>query len=367
MRILIDIRLLSKGGQSGIEEYTIQLLNHLFQSDSPYQWQLFYQGWRKAPLPNHWSSNGTIKIINWQYPNKIFDIWRPKIDNYIATDLVYSPHLNIIRANHAPRILTIHDLSFIHHPHFFSLKHRLWHKIQSYKNQIKTASAIVTNSIYTKNDLINTLQVPPEKIHAIYPGINSSLKKTNLPRPKNLEFPYILYLGTIEPRKNIPLIIKAFNIIKQKKEFKNLRLVLAGKLGWLYEKIFQEIEKSRFKSDIILWGLVDPKEKNMLYNLAEAFVYPSFFEGFGFPPLEAQACGCPVIASNRTSLPEILEQSALMINPWKEKDLADKLEAILTDKNLKNKLITEGFKNVQRFNWKKTVCELLKLFSQFSS
>ncbi|MEK9184091.1 MAG: glycosyltransferase family 1 protein [Patescibacteria group bacterium] len=367
MRILVDIRLLSKGGQSGIEEYTVQLLNNLFQSNSTHQWQLFYQGWRKAPLPNNWSSDNTIKIIDWQYPNKLFDIWRPKIDNHVATDLVYSPHLNIIRANHAPRILTIHDLSFIHHPYFFSLKHRLWHKIQSYKNQIKTASVIVTNSVYTKNDLINTLSVQPEKIHAIYPGTNPKLKKMDFTRPEKLKFPYILYLGTIEPRKNIPLIIKAFNIVKQKNNFRDLKLILAGKAGWLYEKIFQEAEKSRHKSDIIFWGLVHSEEKNMLYNLAEAFVYPSFLEGFGFPPLEAQACGCPVIASNRASLPEVLGQSALMVNPWKEKDLVDKLEAVLTDANLKNKLIAEGFKNAQRFNWKKTACELLKLFSRFSS
>lgn len=367
MRILIDVRLLSRGGQSGIEEYTIQTLTHLFQTKSPHQWQLFYQGWKKSPLPNNWLSDDTIKVTNWQYPNKFFDIWRPKIDRYIKTDLVYSPHINIIRTLKTPRILTVHDLSFVHHPYFFSFKHRLWHEIQSYKKQARESSAIVTNSIYTKNDLINTLSIAPEKIFAIYPGINPDFKKINIARPEKLKSPYILYLGTLEPRKNIPLIIKAFNIIKQKSYFKDFKLILAGKPGWLYEKIFQEIEKSPHKSQIIIWGAVNPEEKNMLYNLAEAFVYPSFFEGFGFPPLEAQACGCPVIASNRTSLPEILGKSALFTDPWKEKELATKLEEILVNNSLRNDLIAKGFENVQRFNWNNTVCELLKLFSQFSS
>ena len=252
MRVLIDVRLLSRGGQSGIEEYTIQTLNHLFQTKSHYQWQLFYQGWKKSPLPNNWLLDNTIKITNWQYPNKLFDIWRPKIDCHVKTDLVYSPHINIIRTHKVPHILTIHDLSFVHHPYFFSFKHRLWHKMQSYKKQIQKSSAIIANSLYTKNDLVNTLSIPPEKITAIYPGINPNLKKINIARPEKLKAPYILYLGTLEPRKNIPLIIKAFNIIKQKNHFKDLKLVLAGKSGWLYEKIFKTIETSPYKSQIII-------------------------------------------------------------------------------------------------------------------
>lgn len=377
MKILIDIRLLSRGGQSGVEEYTIQVLKHLFLAEKNYQFKLFYNGLRKINIriSDIFEISGVqnIEIIDWKIPNKIFDLLRLNLDRFIEADVFYSPHLNFLNTVSKPRILTIHDLSFLHHPCFFSLKHRLWHKIQNIKKQAEEASCVVTDSEYTKKDIAETLKALPEKIKVIYPGINleifdipfgmSDIQKLNIQKLR----PYILYLGTIEPRKNVGLIIDAFEKLKTIPQFKDLKLVLAGRWGWLYKKIAQKIYTSPHSKDIVLWSPVRNEDKILLYNLAEVFIYPSFFEGFGFPPLEAQACGCPVVASNRTSLPEVLGNSAILIDPWKANQLAEALEAVIASPNLKSQMVSKGLKNVRRFNWQKTTCDLLELFSRFSS
>jgi len=381
MEILIDIRLLGKGGQTGVEEYTQQIVTHLLRTASPHRFHLFYNGWRKAPLPGEWlasakatghdqSDRSRTSIIDWGIPNRLFDLWQPELDLIFndGPDLIYSPHLNYINSGRAPRILTIHDLSFLHYPYFLNWRSRLWHAWQKIEEQATKAAAIVVDSAYTKNDVIETLKVPAEKIHIIYPGINPNLSTSQvdiltsqvdkLERPANLSWPFILYLGTIEPRKNVGAIIKAFQLLKQNPLFDDLKLIIAG------ENRDPNIRIHPNDPNIIFWGKATTEEKSMLYNLAEVFVYPSFFEGFGFPPLEAQASGCPVVASNRASLKEVLGNSALLTDPWKPKEIAQAIEAILTDNNLRSQLIGKGLNNARQFNWQDTVCALLKLFSQ---
>ena len=396
MQILIDIRLLGKGGQTGVEEYTQQIVTHLLRQPSAHHFHLFYNGWRKVPLPGEWLALSRIEglasakaaghdrsrtsIIDWGVPNRLFDLWQPELDSIFndGPDLIYSPHLNYINAARAPRILTIHDLSFIHYPYFLNWRQRLWHRWQKIKEQAKKATGIVVDSAYTKNDVVETLGVVSEKVHVIYPGVNkemyrpasaagygearpASAQSFGAARPANLDFPFILYLGTIEPRKNVAAIIAAFRLLKQNPLFDELKLIIAG------ENRDPNIQTHPNDPNIIFWGKATTEEKSMLYNLAEVFVYPSFFEGFGFPPLEAQASGCPVVASNRASLKEVLGNSALLTDPWKPREIASAIEAVLTDNNLRNQLIGKGLNNARQFNWQDTVCALLKLFSQLSS
>ncbi len=358
MKILVDIRLLTRGSQ-GVGEYTFNMVDNLIKSGSEHQWQLFYNGWRKQPLPIEWRKMPNVKIYDWRIPNRIFR-WLPiAIDRLIKTDLIFSPHIDFLRSYKAPRILTIHDLSFLHYPNFFSWKHRWWHKMQKVKKQARKATHIITDSEYSKNDISNTLGISQEKISVVYPGINKHAK----PLAQNLKFEiknfkFILYLGALEPRKNISAIIKAFNIIKEDSEFEDLKLILAGRIGWLFK---QEKQK-----DIIFWGPATKEEKVSLYKSATAFIYPSFFEGFGFPPLEAQARGCPVITSNRSSLPEILRDSAIQINPWRADQLAEAIKNLLTNKQLAKNLVEKGRENIKRFNWEKCAGQLLKIFSSYS-
>lgn len=373
MKILIDGRLLTRGGQSGVEEYTRQMITNLLATDRRNQYLLFCNSFRHGHKRFSAALNSRrCKFINWRLPNNLLMLINKftnlvAVDKLTATDLIYSPHIDIVKSAKAPRIMTIHDLSFIHYPYFFNKKYLLWHWLQNIKNQANQAAKIITVSQYTKADIIETLQISPDKIEVIYPGISDLKIKlpANKNSVKNLQ-PYILYLGTIEPRKNISTAIKAFELIKTKKEFANLKLVIAGKFGWLYKDIVSTYKKSHFRKNIIFLGEVTNEQKTFLYTNAEVFVYPSFFEGFGFPPLEAQSLGCPVIASRRSSLPEILGESAILLDPWRASDWADNLSQLLTNHSQRNLLISRGFANCQKFNWEKSARSLKLNLDRFA-
>lgn len=389
MRITIDIRLLVKGGASGIEEYTLNLLQALLAINSENEYALFYNGFRKQSFsaqtprsfcdrdPNSLSPRAipNYQIIDWKIPNRLFDFSsrffrEPKIDRWLETDLVFSPHFNILAVAKAPRVITFHDLSFIHHPYFFSRKQKIWHWLQDIKRQAYSADKIIAVSQFTKNDLVNTFGIKPEKIEVIYSGIASEFNAlASVPRSlseeRNDGRPYILYLGTLEPRKNIEAIIRAFNLLKAKTAFGNFCLILAGRPGWLYGNILKEAARSLFRQDIIFYGPVSSVERAGLYRGAQVFVYPSFFEGFGFPPLEAQAGGCPVVAANRASLPEILGDSALFADPWRVEDLASAIELLIMNKIKRHQFIEAGLKNANRFQWPRAAQATLDVFKSF--
>lgn len=376
MKILIDARLLSNGGTSGIEEYTRNLLSNLWQIDQKNEYQLFYNGLRKLPIThNSQLITNNYGLIDWKIPNKLLDFSTrffrfPAIEDFIKTDLIFSPHFNILTTKKIPRVITFHDLSFLHHPQFFSWKQKFWHWMQNVKTQAQAADKIIAVSEFTKSDLVNIFGIQPEKIEVIYSGISDSFGKIASSvsrRTRNDDKPYILYLGTLEPRKNVAAIIRAFNILKREPAFQDWQLILAGRPGWLYQNIIKEAGRSLYKKDIIFLGPVRAEERVSLYNSARVFVYPSFFEGFGFPPLEAQACGCPVVVSDRTSLPEVVGRGALLINPWKIEELANAIKEAAANQILRARLIKEGKANAKRFTWKKSAEETLKIFQSYES
>jgi glycosyltransferase involved in cell wall biosynthesis len=141
-----------------------------------------------------------------------------------------------------------------------------------------------------------------------------------------------------------------------------LQLIIVGKRGWLCDTIFRDAAESPWHKDIVFFGEASYEEVRVLYNITEAFVYPSLFEGFGFPPLEAQACGAPVITSNRSSLPEIVGSSALLVDPWKVEELVDALTCVLTNPSFRAQLIERGYENITRFSWANTAQSLLRVF-----
>ena len=365
MHILIDLRLLTKGGATGIEEYTTQLVGHLLTLDQKNKYTLFYNGLRKAPLPREWLERSNTSLVDRHIPNKLFDLLNrfnlPKLDAIAKSDAIFSPHFNIIsRDSEIPHVMTFHDLSFIHHPEFFPMRKKFWHWLQKYQDRAKRASRIIAVSEFTKWDLVECLNIKPEKIVTIYSGIQNELKP--MPR-KSQGRPFMLYLGAIEPRKNVSAAIRAFNILKTSSKFRDWQFVIAGNFGWLYQDVLKESEQSPYRDDIRFIGKIHPSDRVFIYNLAELFIYPSFFEGFGFPPLEAQACGIPVVASDRTSLPEILGDSALLVNPWKIDDIVSAAQSIVFNPGERERLISAGFENVKRFNWVKTASKTLEVLT----
>ncbi|MBI4119382.1 MAG: glycosyltransferase family 4 protein [Parcubacteria group bacterium] len=374
MRILIDLRLLTKGGTTGIEEYTMQLITHLLDIDRKNEYLFFYNGIRKAPLPQKWLSRPNVGLANWYIPNKLFDAAsflfdQPKIDSFLKAGVIFSPHFNII--SHTPKMphaMTFHDLSFVHHPEFFPKRKQFWHWLQRYRQHAKSADRIIAVSEFTKWDLAEEFGIAPGKITTIYSGISSDLRPMPRTAPElelfaermHLRRPFLLYLGTVEPRKNVSAAIRAFNILKSFDSFRDWQLVIAGNLGWLYQGVLREAGNSPYKRDIRFLGKVSVADKALLYNLAEIFIYPSFFEGFGFPPLEAQACGIPVIAADRTSLPEILGHSAELVNPWKIDDIVFAIRDFSLNRGKRERFISAGLENAKKFSWEKTASETLK-------
>ncbi len=380
MKIFIDIRSLDTNQVTGVPEY-IRLVTEQLLREAPQEQYVFFANsfsrrLEKTDLLQKYRGDW----LNPGIPNRIFDLTNrflslPKIDSIAPADVFYSPHFNILSFKDPRKhFLTIHDISFVHYPEFFSRRKRLWHWQQNFKKQIEDAGQIITNADYTRNDLINTFKLDERRVKRIYAGVNPFYEKIpkndfgllKFRNDKSLKKPFLLSVGTLEPRKNAIATIRAFNHLKKSPIFRDFELIIVGSNGWLYDKILKEAAGSPSRDSIKLWGKATPQEVLYLYNLTSVFVFPSFFEGIGFPPLEAQACGAPVVASNRSSLPEMLEDSALLVDPWKIGEISLAIEEIVKNPTLKERIVEKGLKNAARFRWQDTARELLALFKNNS-
>jgi len=222
---------------------------------------------------------------------------------------------------------------------------------------IRKSDKIITISSFSKKEIVKYADAKGIEIKIIYCGLDSGKLKSNLneqavQRVKsiyNLPEDYFLYVGSIKPHKNLKAVIKAFNILL--KEYPDKRLVIAGiKLEQLNED--KEILNLYDENNMIITGFIKDSDLFPIYNIAECLIFPSKYEGFGLPPLEAMICGCPVIASNSSSIPEACGDAALYFDPFKVDELVEKMKLIINDKNLRSELINQGYKNIERFSWK---------------
>jgi len=369
MNIGVDIRPLMTPVRTGVGEYTYELLNALFEIDRKNQYFLFYNSYKNIDkyLPI-WKYDNVRFVAN-RWPNKIFNFCQkflnwPKIDKLLLKNLDYffSPNFNFTAlGKDVKKILTVHDLSYEFFPEYFSFKQKLWHWLISPKKQCLSANIILAPSVNTKRDLVNFYQIPENKIKVLYPGLSSVFKDTP-EQNKKLELPdnYILFLGSLEPRKNILGIIESYETA-----FNSLplpyNLVIAGAPGWKNKEIFARIEKSPLKQKINSIGYVKNEDKSELYRRASLFVFPSFYEGFGFPVLEAMFSRIPVITSNRSSLPEITESFAWLIDPNKPAQISAGLTTVLNNEKLRNEIITKAKEKSLTFSWEKAAKEFLEI------
>ncbi|MFH1292443.1 MAG: glycosyltransferase family 1 protein [bacterium] len=365
--------------RTGIGEYTGELLDAIFSNDQKNQYFLFYNSRQEVSknIPDWKQENVQTTSTHW--PNKLFNssvkfLKRPRLDKLIChcdkafqLDIFFSPNLNFTALSKKTKhVLTIHDLSFEFYPEFYTIKQRLWHKFINPKKQCEQADLILTPSENTKKDIINYYKIDSEKIKTIYPGL-SKVKKNNespvnyddIKKKYSLPDKFILFLGTVEPRKNIIGLIEAFekahNLLPD-----NCYLVIAGAPGWKNKAIHEYAEKSKYKNYIKLIGYIDPKDKAVIYSLADIFIYPSFYEGFGFPVLEAMNAGTPVITSNRSSLPEISGNSAYLVNPNKSTEIAQAMVELIKQEKLREYFKNKGLEQAKKFNWQKTAYETIQ-------
>lgn len=262
-------------------------------------------------------------------------------------------------------IITIHDLTPFITPKESKFGRPLIYKL-FFPRTLKTADKIIADSNSTKQDLIRYFNIPEEKIKVILLAADEKFKPLNkeeideFKQEYNLNFPFILYVGTLEARKNILTLIRAFYTLKKKGI--NHKLVITGKKGWKYKELFGTIDNLNLQNDIIFTGYVPEEDLPALYNAAELFVYPSIYEGFGLPPLESMACGTPVITSNTSSLPEVVGDAGIMVDPYDVDGLADAMYEVLSIDGLREDMIKKGLERAKMFSWKKCAMETLKVY-----
>jgi len=378
MRIGIDLRTLSDGKTTGVEVYTTSLLNEIFKIDKANEYVLFSNSFKNTTdfALRFDYSNVTVKHYN--FPNRLLNaslrfLSYPKIDKLVGgLDMFFAPrYLFSALSPKCKLIITTHDLSFVHRPDFSTWQRRLWHKIISDRSVAKKASYILADSQSTKNDIVNYFQTPEEKVKVVRLGLDHHLFNLNSDDGEERKFrdkrklhrPFILYLGTIEPRKNILGILEAYEKIRKTTD-DDLELVLVGRLGWLYEKVLKKISESVFKNDIKIVNNLKEPEKPHLYRMARLMIFPSFYEGFGLPPLEAMACGTPVIAAMNSSFPEVLGESCVYVNPHNSNQIVQALTVLLSDDEMYGQYSKKGAEQAKKFSWEKTAQETVDIFNQ---
>jgi glycosyltransferase involved in cell wall biosynthesis len=380
MKIGIDIRCLLGGKRTGVEEYTLELLEHLFATDRENEYVLFWNAWKLPKCPMDWNRRfSNVRLASFRIPNKLlnFSLWYfrfPHLDRLIGgVDVFFLPNLNFAAFSGRVRvILTAHDLSFEHCPETFSWKRRLWHSFVNFRWLALRANRVIAVSSSTRDDLVEYLGMSPKKIAVISSGISERFRRMDRNDPKLIEvkrryslpYRYILFVGTIEPRKNILSLARVFDALVADGEASDFELVIAGTNGWKYRDIFKEIDRLSSGSKIRFTGFVRDEDKPALYNLSSIFVSPSVYEGFGFPPLEAAACGVPVVASNTSSFPETVGEAAILVDPLRPDDLLRALRELLRDPVLREMLSRKSEECATHFRWQQTARKMLRIFQR---
>lgn len=353
----------------GISEYSFELLHqfkefHLPTGGSNFQFRIYLKNDPRSDMPQE-SENWKYRIVK---PAKLWTQIGLPLNLYShkpRPDVFFTPTHYAPRFCPIPTAISIMDLSYIHFPQLF--RKRDLYKLRNWTAySARKAKAIFTISQASKNDILNEYSIDEKKIHVTYPGIKpdntmgDTISIDSLQKKYSLRKEYILFVGTLQPRKNIVRLIEAF--AKTKKDSKKeIELLIVGKKGWLFEEILSAPERFGVENDVKFLEFISDEELTTLYKHAICFVLPSLYEGFGLPILEAMKNGCPVITSNVSSLPEAGGEAALYIDPQDVSDIAKKIHLVLTDKKNRDDMIKKGYGQIKKFSWERTAKETLSV------
>lgn len=365
MRIGIDASRAFLGKRTGIEEYSYQVIKHLRDVLPGGRVVLYVRKSQKAQVESEkWPDNWEIRIIKlprfWtQLGLSLEMLLRP-------VDALFVPAHTVPFIHPSRTVVTVHGLEYEFVPETYSLWERVYMRF-SIRNSCRWAQKIISVSENTKKDLIDLYKVDENKIKIVPEGWNdghqssiSSQQEKGDGRLPVAGDKYLLFIGRIEGRKNVGNIVKALEILKEKNDIPH-KLILAGRPGYGYGKIKSQIASSKSREDILELGFVSEREKWELLANAECFLFPTLYEGFGIPILEAQSAGCPVVASDNSSIPEVAGKSALLVDPRNPEAIAAAISKIISDESFKKDLIEKGLENVQRFSWRKCATQIAKI------
>jgi len=359
MLIGIDASRAARTERTGTEAYSLHLIRALLDAAPQHRFRLYAD----RALPRELSaSNAEPRVM--AFPR----LWTHA--RLSAEMLARSPDALLVPAHvvpliHPRTVVTIHDLGYLHFPQAHPTLARMYLDLST-RWSVRVAARVIADSQATKDDLVRHYAVPPDKITVAYPGRDGSLRRVDDPaviqdvqRRYGISGDYLLYIGTLQPRKNLARLVQAF--LNLKSQISNLQLVLAGAKGWLYDEIFAKVKRLGLENRVLFPGRVADEDKAALMSGAMTLVHPSLYEGFGFTVVEAMQCGTPVICSNTSSLPEVAGDAALLVDPLDIDALAQAMTRLLADADLRRTLAERGYAQAQKFSWQACATTVLSV------
>ena len=371
MRIGIDFHSAAREG-SGNCTYIRNLVENLIRIDKENEYYLYILD-IQYPYYNKFKNIENVKLRLLPIKNPLLRIPLLGLKTYV--DKIDILHVQYVAPPFysGKLVVMIHDIGFVHYPECFRRHEYIRQKLLIPIN-IKKADIVLTDSISSKADIVNIYNPEEAKVKVIYHGVTSEY--TTLADLKNakgiltgfyeIESNFILFVGRIDARKNIGSLINAFLFLKEKENISH-KLVIAGKKDFLPDRLLRELKNSEYDNDIIFTGYIQDEHLPLLYNLADVFVYPSLYEGFGLPCLEAMACGCPVVASNISSIPEVIGDAGMLIDPANVQEMASAIYEIISKKELKEDLRNKGLLRATQFSWENTAKKTLEVYYSITS
>ena len=370
MLVGIDASRASAAHRTGTENYSLHLIRELLALNEKHRFRLYF---REPPAPGLFPYRAEQRVIPmprlWTHVGLSWEMFTH------PPDLLFVPS-HVLPLVHPPAsVVTVHDLGYHYFPQAHTLSQNLYLR-WSTRHNARSAQRVLADSDATRRDLIRLYGIPQAKVDVVYPGRDESLAPVHDPLLRDAvqarygcRTPYILYLGTLHPRKNLVRLVQAFGQLRSRASeteypLDQLQLVLAGQKGWLYQDIFSEVRRLGLEGHVIVTGYVADEDLPALLSGAEAFAFPSLYEGFGFPVLEAMACGVPVVCSSTSSLPEVAGDAALLVEPRQVEAIASTLFRLLTEPDLRRALVGRGFAQAERFSWRRCAQEAMAAFEQ---
>lgn len=351
---------------AGVHTFTREMINSLLRCDKANEYLLFR---RKRTPAFEGARSIAIPRLRWTL---IFPVLRlflifGRLAGRLKVNVVIEPAYfgPFFMPRRVKRVTVIHDLTPLKFPEHHRWYNQVLHNL-FLRRIMKKADLIITNSENSRQDIIRQFPFTEERVEKIYLGYDASFSPDI--RPEVLEqygikVPYFLFVSTIEPRKNLSLLLSAYHRFRMNNPMP-VQLVIVGARGWKCRRLFKEISQHHFRSDIVLLGYVPRSDLPALYSQTIAFVYPSYYEGFGLPVLEAMACGAPCLVSNASSLPEVAGRAALMFNPFDVSDLTDQMEAVASDPQQRIELSAKSISQAAKFSWDHFASEFIGILQR---
>lgn len=368
MIIGVDASRAARAQRTGTETYSLELIKALAGLTSPARKLRLY-----APHPPQhtgWPSSPFVesRIIPWP---RLWTHLRLALELHRRPpDVLFVPAHVLPLYCPVPAVVTVHDLGYRHYPEAHRLFDR-WYLEWSTRRHCRVARHLVVDSQATRQDLADFYGADPKRISVVYLGRDETLQPVDDPHliaqvkaRYNIVGDYLLYLGTLQPRKNLVRLIDAFELAGRLLPQPGPKLVIAGRPGWLYDTIVGRVQELGLAGQVIFPGYVAPADKAALLSGALVYVFPSLYEGFGLPVLEAMACGTPVLTSNCSSLPEVAGQAAWLVDPRQTDDIAAGLVELVANPGLRRRLVEQGFQQIRRFSWQQAATQIMEILEQ---